>query len=63
LFLDFLTTKVIPLLYPFSITRYVAEIYLAINIVITVFAVTVLLVLYLRINENYKKNTLALFMI
>jgi inner membrane protein len=63
LFLDFLTTKGIPLLYPFSITRYAAEIYPAVNIIITIVAVIVLLVLYLRINENYKKIAMAIFMI
>lgn len=63
LFLDLLTTKGIPLLYPFSITKYAAEIYPAINIIITIVAVIVLIVLYLRVNENYKKTAMALFMI
>lgn len=63
LFLDFLTTKGIPLLYPFSITRYAAEIYPAVDLVITIVAVIVLLVLYLRVNANYKKAAMAVFMI
>ncbi len=63
LFLDFLTTKGIPLLYPFSVTRYAAEIYPAIDIIITIVAVVVLLVLYLRVNQNYKKAAMAIFMI
>ncbi|MGF7117509.1 metal-dependent hydrolase [Methanobacterium oryzae] len=63
LFLDFLTTKGIPLVYPFSITRYAAEIYPAINIIITIVAVIVLFVLYLRVNESYKKIAMTVFMI
>lgn len=63
LFLDFLTTKGIPLLYPFSVTRYAAEIYPAVDIIITIVAVVVLLVLYLRVNQNYKKAAMAIFMI
>lgn len=63
LFLDFLTTKGIPLLYPFSITRYAAEIYPAVDMVITILAAITLLVLYLRVNENYKKVSMAIFMI
>ena len=46
LVLDFLTTKGIPLFYPFSITRYAAEIYPAVSIIITILAAITLLVLY-----------------
>ena len=63
LFLDFLTTKGIPLFYPFSITRYAAEIYPAIDIIIMIAAFIVLFILYLRVNENYKKAAMAIFMI
>lgn len=63
LFLDFLTTKGIPLLYPFSITKYAAEIYPAIDMVITILAIITLLVLYLRVNENYKKVVMTIFMV
>lgn len=63
LFLDFLTTKGIPLFYPFSITRYAAEVYPAVDIIITVLAVITLVIIYLRVNENYKKAAMAVFMI
>lgn len=63
LFLDFLTTKGIPLLYPFSITRYAAEIYPAIDLIITIAAAITLLVIYLKLNETYKKAAMAIFMI
>ncbi len=63
LFLDFLTTKGIPLFYPLSITRYAAEIYPAVDTIITVIAVITLLIIYLRVNENYKKAAMAVFMI
>lgn len=63
LFLDFLTTKGIPLLYPFSITRYAAEIYPAIDLIITIAAAITLLVIYLKVNETYKKVAMAIFMI
>ena len=54
LFLDFLTTKGIPLFYPFSITRYAAEIYPAVDIIITVLAVITLLVIYLNAGQKCK---------
>ena len=63
LFLDFLTTKGIPLFYPFSITRYAAEIYPAVDIIITILAVITLLVIYLKVNQKYKKAAMAVFMI
>ena len=63
LFLDFLTTKGIPLLYPFSITRYAAEIYPAVDIIITVLAVITILVIYLKVDQKYKKSAMAVFMI
>ena len=63
LLLDFLTTKGIPLLYPFSVTRYAAEIYPAVDVIITIIAFIVLLIIYLRVNENYKKAAMAIFMI
>ncbi len=63
LFLDFLTTKGIPLFYPFSITRYAAEIYPAVDIIITIVAVVTLLIIYLRVNQSYKKVAMAVFMI
>jgi inner membrane protein len=63
LFLDFLTTKGIPLFYPFSITKFAAEIYPAVDIAITIVAFIVLFILYLRVNQNYKKSAMAIFMI
>lgn len=63
LFLDFLTTKGIPLFYPFSITRYAAELYPSIDIMIMVVAFIVLFIIYLRVNKNYKKAAMAVFMI
>jgi inner membrane protein len=63
LFLDFLTTKGIPLFYPFSMTKFAAEIYPAVDITITIVAFLVLFILYLRVNENYKKVAMAIFMI
>lgn len=63
LFLDFLTTRGIPLFYPFSITRYAAEIYQAIDGVTIIIAVIVLLILYLRLNENYKKAAMVIFVV
>ncbi len=63
LFLDFLTTKGIPLLYPLSIIKYAAEIYPAVDIIITILAVVVLLIIYLRVNQNYKRAATAIFMI
>lgn len=56
LFLDFLTTKGIPLFYPFSITRYAAEIYPAVDLIITILAVVTLLVIYLKVNQKYKTH-------
>jgi inner membrane protein len=63
LFLDFLTTKGIPLFYPFSITRYAAEIYPAVDTIITIVAVIVLLVIYLKVNQKYKNAAMAIFMV
>ncbi len=63
LFLDFLTTKGIPLLYPFSITRFSAELYNSVDILTMCLALAVLLILYLKINPQYKKAALYSFVI
>ena len=63
LFLDFLTTKGIPLLYPFSITRFSAELYNSIDLLTMCLALAVLLILYLKINPQYKKAALYSFVI
>lgn len=63
LFLDFLTSKGVPLLYPFTLERFSAEIYYYIDITTAVIALVVLLILYLRLNMKYKKAAMAIFMI
>ncbi|HEX7466996.1 MAG TPA: metal-dependent hydrolase, partial [Methanobacterium sp.] len=63
LFLDYLTTKGIPLFFPLSLTKYAAEIYSAIDGLTLILAVVVLLILYLRLNENYKKAAMIIFMV
>lgn len=63
LFLDFLTTGGIPLLYPFSLTRFAANIYYYTDPVTTIIALGVLIIIYLRLNPKYKKIALAGFLI
>lgn len=63
LFLDFLTSKGIPLFYPVTLQRFSAEIYYYIDITTAVIALIVLGVLYLRLNVKYKKVAMAIFMI
>lgn len=63
LFLDFLTSRGIPLLYPFSLERFSAEIYYYIDITTAVIALVVLLILYLKLDMKYKKAAMAIFMI
>lgn len=63
LFLDFLTTGGIPLFYPFSLTRFTANLYYYTDIVTTVVALAVLIILYLRLDPKYKKIALVGFMI
>ncbi|MGB9936600.1 MAG: metal-dependent hydrolase [Methanobacterium sp.] len=63
LFLDFLTSRGIPLLYPFTLERFSAEIYYYIDITTAVIALVVLLILYLKLDIKYKKATMAIFMI
>jgi inner membrane protein len=63
LFLDYLTTKGIPLFFPFSITRYAAEIYQSLDGITIILAVIVMVILYLKLNKNYKKAAMAIFMI
>lgn len=54
LFLDFLTSRGIPLLYPFTLERFSAEIYYYIDITTAVIALIVLSVLYLKLDMKYK---------
>ena len=63
LILDFLTTGGIPLLYPFSITRYSAEIYSYIDPFTTVAALIVLATIYFRIDIRYKKAAMIIFIV
>ena len=63
LFLDYLTTLGIPLFFPFSITRYAADLYQSIDLLTTIIAAVVLLIIYMKINYKYKKAAMAIFMI
>ena len=63
LFLDFLTSRGIPLLYPFTLQRFSAEIYYYIDVTTAVIALIVLFVLYLKLDMKYKKAAMAIFMI
>ena len=63
LFLDYLTTLGIPLFFPFSITRYAAEIYQALDVYMIIIAAIVLVILYLKLDYKYKKAAMAIFMI
>ncbi len=61
--LDFLTSRGIPLLYPFTLQRFSAEIYYYIDITTAVIALIVLLILYLKLDMKYKKAAMAIFMV
>jgi inner membrane protein len=63
LFLDFLTSRGIPLFYPFTLERFSAEIYYYIDLTTAVIALAVLLILYVRVDMKYKKAAMAIFMI
>lgn len=63
LFLDYLTTGGIPLFYPFSLTRFTANIYYYIDAITAIMALAVIIILYLRLNPKYKKIALMAFMI
>ena len=63
LFLDYLTTLGIPLFFPFSITRYAADLYQSIDLLTTIIAAVVLLIIYMKVNYKYKKAAMAIFMI
>jgi inner membrane protein len=63
LFLDFLTSRGIPLLYPFTLHRFSAEIYYYIDATTAVIALIVLAIIYFRLNSRYQKAAMAIFMI
>ncbi len=63
LFLDYLTSLGVPLFYPFTLTRYSAELYYYTDITTTIIALAVLIIIYLKVNSNYKKIALTAFII
>lgn len=63
LFLDFLTSRGIPLFFPFTLERFSAEIYYFIDSTTAIIAFIVLLVLYLRLDIRYKKAAMGIFII
>ncbi|MGF7117019.1 metal-dependent hydrolase [Methanobacterium oryzae] len=63
LFLDCLTSRGIPLLYPFTLERFSAEIYYYIDITTAIIALIVIFILYLKLDMKYKKVAMVVFMI
>jgi len=63
LFLDFLTSRGIPLFYPFTLERFSAEIYYYLDLTTAIIALIVLIILYLKLDMKYKKAAMAIFMI
>jgi inner membrane protein len=63
LFLDFLTARGIPLFYPFSLTKYSAELYQNVDLITMIVAGIVMIIIYLKINPNYKKIAMTIFII
>ncbi|MBP2046431.1 metal-dependent hydrolase [Methanobacterium aggregans] len=63
LFLDFLTSKGIPLFYPFILNRFSAELYSSLDFVTICLALAVIIVLYLKVDSRYKNMALAGFVI
>ncbi len=63
LLLDFLTSRGIPLFYPFTIQRFSAEIYYYIDITTVVIALIVLTIIYFRLDSKYRTTAMAIFMI
>lgn len=61
LFLDSLTSLGIPLFYPFTLTRYSAEIYYYLDTLTIIIALAVLIIIYLKLNSKYKKIALTAF--
>lgn len=61
--LDFLTSRGIPLFYPFTLQRFSAEIYYYIDVTTAVIALIVLFILYLKVDMKYKKAAMLIFMI
>jgi inner membrane protein len=63
LFLDYLTARGIPLFFPFSLTKYSAELYQNIDLITLILAVVVILIIYLKTRPEYKKIAMAVFII
>lgn len=63
LLLDYLTTGGIPLFYPFSLTKYSAYIFNYIDVFTAIIALLVIFIIYLHIDEKYKKIAMILFVV
>ncbi|MCK9151419.1 metal-dependent hydrolase [Methanobacterium alcaliphilum] len=63
LLLDFLTTGGLPLFYPFSLAKFSGEIYYYTDLITTLVSLSVLIIIYLKINLKYKKIIMILFLI
>lgn len=63
LFLDSLTSLGIPLFYPFTLTRYSAELFYYLDTFTTIIALGVLAIIYLKVNSKYKKIALTSFIL
>jgi inner membrane protein len=63
LFLDYLTTGGIPLFYPFSLTRFTANIYYYTDAFTTILAIAVIIIIYLRLQAKYQKIAMIIFMV
>lgn len=63
LFLDYLTTGGLPILYPFTMERFSAHLYYYIDGVTTLISLTLLIILYLKINLKFKKIAMIIFVV
>lgn len=61
LFLDSLTSLGIPLLYPFTLTRYSAELFYYTDVLTAIIAFAVLIIIYIKVDSKYKKIALTSF--
>lgn len=63
LLLDFLTTGGIALLYPFSLAKFSGELYYYTDFITTLISLSVLIIIYLKIDLKYKKIVMILFLV
>lgn len=63
LFLDSLTSLGIPLFYPLTLTRYSVNLFYYLDALTAIIAFAVLVLIYLKINSNYKKIALTAFIV